>query len=93
MARDELTCGMAFDGHILLRNHEFTRINGLTLVANFCPGQALYSGSLGSMAESHLERHPHHRQDATTLSAHMQRNHPLPHGVIASDQLAIVDGH
>jgi hypothetical protein len=93
MAHDELARGMALDGHILLWNHEFARINGLTLVANFCPGQALYSRSLGSMAESHPERRPHHRQDVTTPGTHTQRNHPLPHGVIASDQMAIVDGH
>jgi hypothetical protein len=51
---------MALNGHILLGNHEFAYINGLTPVANFYPGQALHPRSRDPMAESQPEQRPRH---------------------------------
>jgi hypothetical protein len=64
MAYDKLTHGMALNGHILLGNHEFAYINGLTPAANFYPGQALHPRSRDPMAESQPEQRHRHRQDA-----------------------------
>jgi hypothetical protein len=49
---------MALDGHILLGNQEFARVDGLMPVANFYPGQALRTGSLDLVVESCPEWRP-----------------------------------
>ena len=70
MAHDELTHGIALGGHILLANHGFARVDGLTPIAGFYPGQALHAGSPDPTVESRPEQRLHHQWDAIDQGKH-----------------------
>ena len=72
MAHDKLAHGMALSSHIRLGNHEFTRIDGLTLIAGFYPIQALHAGSMDPMVGSRSKQHLCHRRDMADQGTHKQ---------------------